>query len=58
MLSALRADESILADGKGVWSRSPDAGVKFCETAMSAFGRHAAQGDGGNQSPVSGESAR
>jgi len=30
MLSAqARADESMLADGEGVWSWSPDAGVKL-----------------------------
>jgi hypothetical protein len=25
-----RADEGILADGEGVWSWSPDAGIKLC----------------------------
>lgn len=34
-----RADESIVADGEIVWSRSPDAGVKLCEKCS--------QGDGG-----------
>jgi len=30
MLSAqMRADESMLADGEGVWSWPPDAGVKL-----------------------------
>jgi len=37
------------ADGEGVWSCPPDAGVK--SAVMSA-------GDGGNESPVSEESAR
>jgi len=25
------------ADGKAVWSRSPDAGIKFCETCRRAM---------------------
>ena len=49
MLSAqMRADESMLADGEGVWSWPPDAGVKSEGDESS--------GDGGNQSPVSEES--
>jgi hypothetical protein len=47
----MRADESSFTDGEGVWSRSPDAGIKFRETSVSL-------GDGGYQSPDTRESAR
>jgi hypothetical protein len=40
--------KAALTDGKGVWSWPPDAGVKSEGESPS--------GDGGNQSPVSGES--
>ena len=32
-----RVDEETFADGQAVWSRHPDAGVKFCGTTMSAL---------------------
>jgi len=40
--------KAFLADGKGVWSWSPDAGIKFAGDDPVS--------DGDNQSPVSGES--
>jgi hypothetical protein len=47
-MDALARETSALeADGEVVWSWSPDAGIKSCGTFS--------QGDGGNQSPVSGE---
>jgi hypothetical protein len=38
-----------IAYGKAVWSWRPDAGVKFADDEFA--------GDGGKQSPVTGESA-
>ena len=49
MLSVSCADESILADGEIVRSRSPDAEIKSADDSSS--------GDGGYQARYSGESA-
>jgi hypothetical protein len=48
MDGSVRLTKRADADGKGVWSCPPDAGVKLAVKSVS---------DGGNQSPVSGESA-
>jgi hypothetical protein len=45
----MRADENSFTDGEGVWSRSPDAGIKSCEWRCRPFGcdTPVSQGDGG-----------
>jgi hypothetical protein len=38
VLSASCADESISTDGEIVWSRSPDAGIKFADDDSASDG--------------------
>jgi hypothetical protein len=38
VLSASCADESISTDGEIVWSRSPDAGIKFADDDAASDG--------------------